>query len=101
MSDNNRSFWEFWVIDSALRGQDPISRFIVSLYTGFWIPIVVLAMVCFLTDTNFFFVFGLLLKGIWWFIFGFIWYMLTHFDKVVWFCRNLISPGSGESNPPW
>ena len=98
---NNGSFWEFWVVDSALRGQDPITRFIMGLYKGFWIPFAFGAVCCFLLDINYIIILGMLFKGIYWFIFKFAFYMIMHFDKVVWFCRNLVLPGCCGADPSW
>jgi hypothetical protein len=96
---NNRSFWEFWVVDSALRGQDPIARFMQGLYAYLWIPFAFLGLVCLLTDTNYFFILGMFLKGTWTFSIKTVWYALTHWDKVVWFFRSIISPGCCGSDP--
>lgn len=92
----NKSFWEFWVVDSALRGKDPIARFLIGLYQGLWIPFVVLAFVCIFLDLNYFLILGLIFKAVWDCWIKTIWFALTHWDVVVYNCRRAVFPGYGE-----
>lgn len=96
---NNKSFFELWILDSAIRGMDPVARFLHNIYLLIWAPLVVIGVFCFLTDTNYFWFIGLLCKGIWVYWFKTIWYLMTHYDKVVWLCRNLFSPGCCGPDP--
>jgi hypothetical protein len=46
-------FWEKWYWATYIRGENPILSFIGGLIKGFWIPIVVSAIFCLLTDPQF------------------------------------------------
>jgi phosphoglycerol transferase MdoB-like AlkP superfamily enzyme len=86
-------FLDLWIIDSAIRGKDPVMRFMQGLYQFIWIPFVCLALVCILLDINFFWVLGLILKAIWDFWIKLIWYLATHWDYVVHSMRRMVFPG--------
>jgi len=98
---NNKTFWEFWVIDSALRGKDPITRFIQGIYGFLWVPFVFFAIVALFTGYNYFAIIAMGLKGIWHFWVMGVWYCVTHFDKVQWVVRKALFPGDMPDDIPW
>ena len=96
---DKKSFFELWILDSAIRGMDPIARLFNNLYILLFAPLSFFALLAVLTDTNYFFLVGLFLKGVWYFWVKTVWYFITHWDKVVWFFRSIISPGCCGSDP--
>lgn len=49
-SENGTSFWEKWYWANFLRGTNPVTTFISGLIRGLWIPLVLSAIFCFVTD---------------------------------------------------
>ena len=43
-------FWEKWYWANYIRGTNPITTFISGLFQGLWIPILVSAIFCLVTD---------------------------------------------------
>jgi len=46
-------YWEKWYWATYIRGQNPISAFFWGLINGFWVPIVLSAIFCLITDPQF------------------------------------------------
>lgn len=79
----NGPFWGYWLIDSSIKGLNPVTRFINGLVKFFYIPFMALMLLCILVDANYFFIFGFILKSIWVFWILPLFYYLTHFSEVV------------------
>jgi len=96
---NKKSLFELWILDSAIRGKDPILRFFEHAYIWLFGPLYAIGIFSILVDENYFHIVALLFKGIWWFWIKTAWFLITHFEVVVWFCRNLIAPGCCGTEP--
>lgn len=100
-------FGEKWFWATYIRGENPVVAFFVGLIKGIWIPIVVSAIFCLLTDPQFkshslnhfsvtayvsyyCFFWKTVISVCWQYTFGYIGYAWNHWDEVSAFVRRVL-----------
>ena len=83
-------FGEKWFWATYVRGQNPITAFIMWLIKGVWIPIGLSLVFCLLNDTNFFYFWHVVFYAIFHFFWYYITWLWTHFGEVQHWVRHVL-----------